>query len=110
MVMGNSEAVIRGTSIMQNGYNGISINTKRRVNIEHSHISDSIWDGITIKNPKAQVVLYNNKIYSNKGFGIYFEIPLSKTKKKKTETDFSNLMDCENTVYENKKGSRNYEQ
>eukprot|EP01080_Neovahlkampfia_damariscottae_P003624 gene3624-6440_t len=110
MVMGNSEAVIRGTSIMQNGYNGVSISTQRRVNIEHSHISDSIWDGITIKNPKAQCVLYNNKVYGNKGFGIYFEIPLSKGKKKKPESDFSNLMDCENTIYENKKGSRNYEQ
>jgi parallel beta-helix repeat protein len=108
MIMGNSEAVIRGTSIMENGYNGVSINTKRRVNVEHSHISDNIWDGITIKNPKSQCVLYNNKIYSNKGFGIYFEIQINKKKKK--DDDLANLMDCENSVYENKKGSRNFDQ
>jgi len=72
MLLGEAEGIIRSCSISTCSYNGISINTDGRVTVEHCSVFDNQWDGISVKNSKSSCTFYNNKIYHNKGFGIYY--------------------------------------
>jgi parallel beta-helix repeat protein len=111
MIMDQSEATVRGCSINNNSYNGVSSGSDSRVQVEHCNIFENAWDGIQVGGQKSQIVLYNNTIFYNKGFGIFFEIPTIKGKKGTgSEPDpTAGKLEVDNKIYDNKKGAKNFE-
>lgn len=43
ILMGESDAIIRSTTVVDNSYNGIAISSEGRCNVEHCEIAKNIW-------------------------------------------------------------------
>ena len=131
MFLGEAEGIIRSCSISGCSYNGIAVSTDGRISIEHCSIFDNQWDGVSVKSSKSVCVFYNNKIYHNKGYGIYYASSSNPKKQvssiaatlntannlNSTNTTSSSSssaagaeqkVEADNTIYENVKGSKNF--
>jgi parallel beta-helix repeat protein len=73
--VGDSDMIIRQCQICQNSYNGLYIKTTGRVMIDNNEIFRNQWDGISLNSKEITAKVYDNTIYENKGFGIYFSRP-----------------------------------
>lgn len=110
MFSNETEVMIRGSSINNNSYNGVCSASEGRITIEHCNIHSNVWDGVSVKSQKSQCVLYNNQIFHNKGYGIYYQIPVS-SKKKFSINDIdpqAGKIEADNKIYDNEKGSKNF--
>jgi parallel beta-helix repeat protein len=41
--MGEADAIIRSTTVVDNSYNGIAISSEGRCNVEHCEIAKNTW-------------------------------------------------------------------
>lgn len=92
MLMANTDCIIRQSDIFNNSYNGIAVSSKGRLNVENCRISGNLWDGISINTDKGAARLFDNFIFDNQGFGIYYA------------KDNVSGINVDNEVYSNKKG------
>jgi len=74
-VVGDSDMTIRQSQVFLNSYNGLYINTKGRVAIDNNEICQNQWDGVSVNSKDVTCKIYDNQIYENCGFGIYFARP-----------------------------------
>ncbi|KAL9644563.1 hypothetical protein ABK040_009427 [Willaertia magna] len=72
MLMGNTDCIIRQSEIHKNSYNGVAVSSKGRLNVENCKITENLWDGVSINTDKGVARLFDNIIFDNKGFGIYY--------------------------------------
>ncbi|KAG2382779.1 hypothetical protein C9374_004746 [Naegleria lovaniensis] len=92
MLMANTDCIIRQSDIFNNSYNGIAVSSKGRLNVENCRISGNLWDGISINTDKGAARLFDNIIFDNQGFGIYYA------------KDKVSGINVDNEVYSNRKG------
>jgi len=92
MLMANTDCIVRQSDIFNNSYNGIAVSSKGRLNVENCRISGNLWDGISINTDKGAARLFDNIIFENQGFGIYYA------------KDNVSGINVDNEVYANKKG------
>lgn len=110
MFANESEVILRGSSINNNSYNGLCSSSEGRISIEHCNIHSNAWDGVSIKSKKSQCILYNNQIFHNKGYGIYYQILITSKKKFNIQEidPQAGKIEADNKIYENDKGSKNF--
>lgn len=72
LVMGSACGILRKNKVHHNQYNGVCISCTGKCVLEHCEIFENEWDGVNVSNMQAIPTLYNNKVYRNVGYGIYF--------------------------------------
>ncbi|KAL9657901.1 hypothetical protein ABK040_015956 [Willaertia magna] len=72
MLIDNTDCIIRQSEIHKNSYNGVAVLSKERLNIKNCKITKNLWNGVSINTDKGVARLFDNIIFDNKGFVIYY--------------------------------------
>jgi hypothetical protein len=91
--VGDSDMIVRQCHVYLNAYNGLYINSQGRVAVDNNEVYQNQWDGVSINSKEVTCKVFDNQIYENCGFGIYFPRP-----------EDAEHVDIDNEVYSNVKG------